>query len=68
MRDEMLWRYVRYLNCAEELRIIAAYCRDCDKREELLTAAGQHEQMALSLFNTSSANRRRSLSDHREGD
>ncbi len=49
MRDDLLRRYVRYLNCSEELRVIASDYKNASSRHDLLTAADQYEHMAASI-------------------
>jgi hypothetical protein len=47
--DETLQRYVRYLNCAEALRMVAEFKTDRPARDALVRVATQYEQMARSL-------------------
>lgn len=49
MRDQLLQRYVRYLNYAEALRLIAAHKKHSSDATALTNAADQYDQMAVSL-------------------
>ena len=49
MKDDMLRRYVRYQNYADELRAIAAGRRDKQARDDLMNIADDYDQMAVSL-------------------
>jgi hypothetical protein len=47
--DETLRQYVRYLNCAEALRLVAEFKTDRLGRDALVQVATKYEQMAMSL-------------------
>jgi hypothetical protein len=49
LKDELLRRYLRYVNCAEALRVIAEDTTDKRTRDELMVVAGQFEEVAVSL-------------------
>jgi hypothetical protein len=49
MKDDMLRRYVRYQNYAEELRAIASARTDNRARDDLMSVADSYDQMAVSL-------------------
>ena len=49
MKDDMLRRYVRYQNYAEELRAIASGRKGNQARDDLLNVADGYDQMAVSL-------------------
>ena len=49
MKDDMLRRYLRYQNYAEELRTIAADKTSSPAHDTLTAIADEYDQMAVSL-------------------